>query len=178
MKTRSDLSRTSWQLQGKRLYNQLWPRNCQLRKGCSGFRANKCRFESSLSNEVSSLILPLSILRANQSSRVFYSDGPVTQRDVELADQERLMSVRELLISIFIVIALFEFDSFRQRVYMMRREKIEQCWGWKVRKANSSKAGGRRPSHQLFVVGLDWEAWERKIVASHTFHWRMDGMQS
>lgn len=44
------------------------------------------------------LLLPLSILRANQSSRVFYSDGPLTQRDVELADQERLMSVRELLI--------------------------------------------------------------------------------
>lgn len=101
-----------------------------------------------------SLILPLSILRANQSSRVFYSDGP--QRDVELADQERLMSVRERIISIFIVIALFEFDSFRQRVYTMRREKIEQCWGWKVRKANSSEREiiGRRPSHQLFLVGL------------------------
>jgi len=71
---------------------------------------------------------PLSILRANQSSRVFYSDGPVTQRDVELADQERLMSVRELLISIFRGRDLFEFDSFRQRVYTMRREKIERCW--------------------------------------------------
>lgn len=52
-----------------------------------------------------------------------------------------------------IVIALFEFDSFRQRVDTMRREKIEQCWGWKVRKANSSEA--KRPYLQLYVVGLD-----------------------
>jgi hypothetical protein len=84
---------------------------------------------------------PLSILRANQSSRVFYSDGPVTQRDVELADQERLMSVRERLLSIFIVIALFEFDSFRQTVSTMRREPDKSGLGMSERDSDGSSCG-------------------------------------
>lgn len=152
---------------GKRLYNQFWPRNCQLRRATvRRNRANKWRIKleqfsysasvhSSSESVVSCFLLGWTSYSAR--CRVGWS------RTVDVSSITTYSIVRNSNSSVWVRLvpakSWYDETGEDRAVLGMEGTKSEFKWG--------DRAGS--------YVGLNWEAWERK---TYTFHWRMDGMQS